>query len=579
MDQIGKFTQALFALVEQDRLQESLDALRAYYQLTASEDEMAVILLKGRLSNWENEQREGLKPDPVERRRIAHSITEIGKRLAETDPELSQEQLAAITPTVSMPVAVRSKNGQYLLVGLASIAFFFGLQYLGHWLTQKQEIREASLNTFDVVILPFGSYANDGGGRLAVEKALLDRMKAVGDQNKLPLTVRYREVKTSLTDPLDAAKARRIGLRQLADLVIWGDYEKQVGWDSTLFNFRYVNLDSAVYQAPFGEKGETGFQRASSLAALNAGTITGRIEDMVYWAFGMRAYMTGEYEQAIHLLNKVQDREDRAFADVFFFRAYTYSELGKKDSALHYYNRALALNPEDPDSYNNRGNLFLDKLQSDSAIADYEKAIQLNEKEPIFWRNKGIALQGLGQHAAAMAHFNRAIELNPDLGASYRIRGALYAVLDSTERALNDFDKALALGYEDALLYFLRGNIRINEKAYESALADNIRAVALDSTAEHLNGRANAYRLLGEYERALDDLAAAIELDSTYFLAYGTRAEVYAHQGKTEAFYREITRALEKGCPVWAYSHDPVYDPYRDTPRFQALLKRYQSGT
>ena len=584
MDQVSRFVQTLFALVEQDRLQESLDALRAFYQLAAAGEETEVIILKNRLSTWETEKNAGLKPDPTERLRIAHSIT-LMVRAIEQDAahrDLDRAKIAAITPVVragKKGTGGRAQTLRPVLIGMACLSFIFGIQYLWHWAETYHQKLEASLATFDVLILPFSSYASDGSGNLAVEKALMDRMKAIGEKNGLPLTVNFHKVAYSLKNPLDAAKARRTGLKQWADLVIWGDYEKQAGWDSTLFNFRYVYLDSTVYQAPFGSKGETGFQSANSLAALNAGAITGRIEDMVYWSFGMRAFSTGDYAASKNLLLKVQARKDRAFSDVLFFIAYACSELGKKDSAMLLYNQALALNPEDPDSYNNRGNLFLNSNRVDSALADYEKAIRFKGDESIFWANRGNALQIKGKYAEAMRHYNRSIELDPARGITYRIRATLFAALDSPRAALRDLDTAFARGYEDAHLYYLRANLLFNADDYPAALSDYHRAVALDSTAEHLNGRANCYRLQGDYVAALADLQAAVSLDSNFSLAYGTRAEVYAQRGETEAFYAEITRALDKGCPVWDFIQDPAYDNYRDTPRFQTLLESYQTGS
>jgi len=60
-------------------------------------------------------------------------------------------------------------------------------------------------------------------------------------------------------------------------------------------------------------------------------------------------------------------------------------DLGDKQGAVADYNQAIAINPQNADAYNNRGNSKYDLGDTQGACADYKKAIALGLQSNTQW--------------------------------------------------------------------------------------------------------------------------------------------------------------------------------------------------
>ena len=109
------------------------------------------------------------------------------------------------------------------------------------------------------------------------------------------------------------------------------------------------------------------------------------------------------------------------------------------------YDRAIRLNPNLAEAYNNRG-AARDRLgQYNDAIADYDEAIRLNLNNPEAYYNRGNAKGALRRYDEAIADFDEAIRLNPDHTEAYTSRGVAKAILGLKDEAREDFKTALEL--------------------------------------------------------------------------------------------------------------------------------------
>jgi tetratricopeptide (TPR) repeat protein len=66
---------------------------------------------------------------------------------------------------------------------------------------------------------------------------------------------------------------------------------------------------------------------------------------------------------------------------------------GDFDGAIADYTKAIELNPNNVDAYNNRGATKTTKDDLDRAIADYSKCIQLKPDDAKAYYNRGLAKQ------------------------------------------------------------------------------------------------------------------------------------------------------------------------------------------
>lgn len=123
-------------------------------------------------------------------------------------------------------------------------------------------------------------------------------------------------------------------------------------------------------------------------------------------------------------------------------KALNYSNQKK---AIEYLNKAIKLQPDYADAYNERGIAFTQLGQKPKAIEDFNKAISLKPENANFYNNRGIVYYQLGQYQRTIDDSNVAIRLKPDNANSYNNRGASYLEMGNKKLGCRDLKKACAL--------------------------------------------------------------------------------------------------------------------------------------
>jgi tetratricopeptide (TPR) repeat protein len=87
---------------------------------------------------------------------------------------------------------------------------------------------------------------------------------------------------------------------------------------------------------------------------------------------------------------------------------------------IEYYDKALAINPNDTNALNGKG-LTLDQLgKYKEAIAYFNKALAINPNDTNALYNKALALSNLGRDAEAIQFYDKILAINPnDIDALY----------------------------------------------------------------------------------------------------------------------------------------------------------------
>ena len=175
----------------------------------------------------------------------------------------------------------------------------------------------------------------------------------------------------------------------------------------------------------------------------------------------------------------LDDTRRRAEAEKWFNRAYDEGQKGNRETAIEYYTRAIELNPEYADAYNNRGIAYKNIKEYEKAIRDYNKAIELNPEYAMAYNNRGIAYYNLKEYEEAISDYNKAIELNPEYAAAYNNRGNVYDDLKEYEKAISDYNKAIELNPKYAGVYENLSELYITTRNYKSALETITEALSL----------------------------------------------------------------------------------------------------
>lgn len=123
-------------------------------------------------------------------------------------------------------------------------------------------------------------------------------------------------------------------------------------------------------------------------------------------------------------------------------------KLGLYEKARQDFDRAIDLEPDNPDGFYNRGIAKVVLGLYGEAISDFDKAIVLNPYNANVFYQCGLAKTELNLYDEALYYFDRAIDLNPDDAGFWFNRGWVYFVLDKTGKARADFKEAIRINPE-----------------------------------------------------------------------------------------------------------------------------------
>ena len=125
------------------------------------------------------------------------------------------------------------------------------------------------------------------------------------------------------------------------------------------------------------------------------------------------------------------------------------TEKGDHDAAIHWFDKALQVNPQDRQALRQKGVALARKGDQDAAIQWYDKALEVNAKDYHALRNKGVALAKKRDQDAAIQCFDKALQVNPQDYHALREKAVALAEKGDQDAAIQWFDKALQVNPQD----------------------------------------------------------------------------------------------------------------------------------
>ena len=143
----------------------------------------------------------------------------------------------------------------------------------------------------------------------------------------------------------------------------------------------------------------------------------GEEDKIVAWNLFQQAYeaqMKGRLEEAVQLYK--QSLEAFPTAEAYTFLGWTYSFMGQLNEAIEECQRAITLDPDFGNPYNDIGAYLIELNQLDEAIPWFEKAMEAKRYEsPAFpHMNLGRVYERKGQWDEAIESYKQAVTPNPD---------------------------------------------------------------------------------------------------------------------------------------------------------------------
>ncbi|MEX0641792.1 MAG: tetratricopeptide repeat protein, partial [Pirellulales bacterium] len=116
---------------------------------------------------------------------------------------------------------------------------------------------------------------------------------------------------------------------------------------------------------------------------------------------------------------------------------------GQQEEARDVYRKVVAFEPQTPNDYSKRADVFIRLNEPDKALADFNRAIELEPETPSFYAERATFFFGQHRYPEAIADWTRQLELDPD-GAEIMNKVAWYlATLPDPQ--LRDPRRAVAL--------------------------------------------------------------------------------------------------------------------------------------
>lgn len=179
---------------------------------------------------------------------------------------------------------------------------------------------------------------------------------------------------------------------------------------------QWVSLDTGVGNMSFGRAEYLTIQEAER-----------KREALRFFRMAHQAQMKEEFDEAVHLYGK--SIETYPTAEAHTFLGWTYSFIGMTDEAIEECHRAIAVDPDFGNPYNDIGAYLIEKGDLDGAIPWLKKAMEASRYECYFYPhfNLGRVYEARGRYFEALREYKAAINLNP----GYTIAVKAFRILQS----------------------------------------------------------------------------------------------------------------------------------------------------
>jgi TolB-like protein/Tfp pilus assembly protein PilF len=207
------------------------------------------------------------------------------------------------------------------------------------------------------------------------------------------------------------------------------------------------------------------------------------------------------------------------------------------------YQRAIALNPNYATAHQWYADTVLTNLSRfDEAIGEFKRALELDPLSLIVHTDLANTYRCARRTQDGLDILHRALEIDPNFYYAHRNRGLLFAAEREYEKAITEYEKARAISEDSRILaliahaYGLSGN-----KAEPAKILEQLKT---RSQQRYVSGFSFClvYLGLGDKEKALDSLEQSLR-----------------------------DRA---GSDIAKMKVDPLLDPLRGEPRFEALVEK-----
>lgn len=152
-------------------------------------------------------------------------------------------------------------------------------------------------------------------------------------------------------------------------------------------------------------------------------------------------------------------------------------------------------------------------------------------------------------YSTALENVNEVLKLSPNNIEALTKKINIFLLMENDKDAYRTADEAVEL-YPDVMdLFLLRGIVNLTKRKDSKAIEDFDHVISNSSDRKLLAkaslNRGMAYYSLQEFDRAVEDLSTAIEMDVNNATMYHSRGMVYYEMKEYESAIRDFKKAIE----------------------------------
>src|SRR5437660_409781 len=211
------------------------------------------------------------------------------------------------------------------------------------------------------------------------------------------------------------------------------------------------------------------------------------------------------------------------------------------------------------------------------AIEEFERAIQLNPNyaTSYHWISNG-PLTARGEFDRAITEGKRAVELDPLSMIDNADLGQIYFYARRYDEAISQIGKAIEIDPHSYLAHYYLGQIYQLQGHLTEAIAEYQKAVELDDDPQALAFLGQAQARIGQHDKAQQILSRMTEEAKSRYVSAYSFALMFIALGDKERAIDALERAYREGAAndIITIRVDPMLDPLRGDPRFEALAEK-----
>jgi serine/threonine-protein kinase len=505
-------------------------------------------------------------------------------------------------------VGLRSRGGAWVYLVLIGAALLIGLFFLGRYHASRRQIAGGALPAQSIAIpeksiavLPFENLSPDPDNAYfaeAIQDEILFRLSKIADLKVISRTstLKYQSAPDNLREI-----AKQLGVANILE----GSVQKagdQVRVDVQLINARN---DAHLWGDVYDRKLTDIFAVESEIAKTIAGTLQAELtgaeneliaaqptSDTAAYELYLKGRLLWEKRTGDNIPKAIGFYEQAIARDPHYALAYAglaqayvilplYTATTTEDAypkARSAARKALQLDDKLAEAHAALGMLLAaDDHDMAGSILEFQHAIALNPNYATAHHWYGNApLLALGRFDEAIAEGKRAVELDPlspiinaDLGQDLHMARRYDQAIAQLRKTLEIDPTFYYAHYNLGATLQLKGDLpgAIAEYTKAQQLSDDLIVPVLLASAKAESGdTAAAVRMLAQLKALSQD---------RYVGSYWWRALLYLSLGNRDEAIRQLEQAIDHHDDlIMLIKVDPLLDPLRGDPRFEALVQR-----